>query len=297
MFLEAYANGGRWGYFWWPGVDARTRRLATAPDGLKDRIRFIAAHRELYEQATSMNDLAVLYLDGPITRRPETHQKYLALAQALAEAGHQFDVLYGGDGEFNPDELDLGGLRRYRAVLVPEARDLGVAPAGALERYARSGGDLLVFSASPLDPSLARHQDGQVLFDFWRHYREEDRERIVATVDGLTASRIRASHPAVGVLRYAVGDRQVLHLLNYGYVAEDDCVVPVRDLRVRVPWGAAGAASCTLVRLDGDRAVPSRIEGDELVVEVPELDLYAMLVLREVRDGGRRRRHLGGLLV
>ena len=23
MFLEAYANGGRWGYYWWPGVDAR----------------------------------------------------------------------------------------------------------------------------------------------------------------------------------------------------------------------------------------------------------------------------------
>jgi hypothetical protein len=283
MFLEAYANGGRWGYFWWPGVDAQTRRLATAPDALKDRIRFIAAHHELYEQATSMNDLAVLYLDGPITRRPETHQKYLALAQALAEAGHQFDVLYGGDGELNADELDLGALRRYRAILVPEARDLGVAPADALERYARSGGDLVVFSASPLDHALARHEDGQVLFDFWRHYRQEDHERIAATVDAVTSSRIRASHPAVGVLRYVLGDRQVLHLLNYQYVAEDDGVVPVRDLRVRVPWGAAGAASCTLIRLDGDRAVPSRIEGDELVLEVPDLDLYAMLVLREDR--------------
>ena len=41
MFLEAYANGGRWGYYWWPGVDDETRRAATAPDALKDRIRFI----------------------------------------------------------------------------------------------------------------------------------------------------------------------------------------------------------------------------------------------------------------
>ena len=26
MFLEAYAHGGRWGYYWWPGVDAEARR-------------------------------------------------------------------------------------------------------------------------------------------------------------------------------------------------------------------------------------------------------------------------------
>ncbi len=31
MFLEAYANGGRWGYYWWPGVDVATRLQATVP--------------------------------------------------------------------------------------------------------------------------------------------------------------------------------------------------------------------------------------------------------------------------
>jgi len=30
MFLESYANNGRWGYYWWPGVDKETRRAATA---------------------------------------------------------------------------------------------------------------------------------------------------------------------------------------------------------------------------------------------------------------------------
>lgn len=31
MFLEAYANGGRWAYNWWPGVDDESRYSATVP--------------------------------------------------------------------------------------------------------------------------------------------------------------------------------------------------------------------------------------------------------------------------
>ena len=96
MFLEAYANGGRWGYYWWPGVDVETRRAATAPDVLKDHIRFIGAHRDLYEGTSSMNDVAILYAEGPILRRTDGHLKYVALAQVFAESGVQFDVVYAG---------------------------------------------------------------------------------------------------------------------------------------------------------------------------------------------------------
>lgn len=282
MFWEAYANEGRWGYYWWPGVDVETRRQATAPDPLKDHIRFIAAHRDLYEQATSMNELAVLYLDGPIMRRPETHEKYLALAQALAESGYQYDVLFCGDGEFNPDDLDLAALQRYRATLVPEARDLGPAPTATLEAYARSGGELVVFSESPLDPVLVRQEDGEVLFDFWRDYRNEDRERIGTTVERFPASRIRSSDPSVNVLRYRVGERQVLHLLNYRYEAHTDRIEPAIDLQVRVPWSGNRTAGCALVGDDGEYPIASRVEGDELVLEIPELELYALIVV----DGG-----------
>ena len=278
MFLEAYANAGRWGYYWWPGVDPETRRKATAPEALKGHIRFIARHRELYEQPVSMNDLAVLYLDGPILRRPETHQKYLALAQALVETSYQFDVLYTGDGEFNPDQLDLDVLRRYRTVLVPEARDLGIGPARQLERYARSGGEVLVFSESPLDESLARREDGDVLSGFWRRYHDGDRDRIVSTVEHLRWSRIVVSDPSVNALRYRLDGRQVLHLLNYRYQADGDCIEPVHDLQVRVPW-AGGPASATLFRLDDERTVPCRVEGDDVVLDIGELDLYAVVVV------------------
>jgi len=281
MFLEAYANGGRWGYYWWPGVDPETRRRATAPDALKDHIGFIDAHRELYEEATPENDLAIVYLDGPIMRRPPTHMKYVALAQALAERGYQFDVLFVGDGEFNPDDLDPAALQRYRAVLVPEARDLGATPTAALEAYARGGGELVVFSETSIDPDLARREDESMLIDFWREYRDADRDRIAATVERFAGSRIESSDPTVNAVRYAWDDRQVLHLLDYGYESETDTIRAATDVRLSVPW-SGGAATCRLLALDGETELANHAEGDRLVIDVPRVDPYAVLVIGAV---------------
>jgi hypothetical protein len=259
-------------------VDVETRRRATAPDTLKTWIGFIEAHRELYEEATPMNDLAVLYADGPIMRRPETHFAFVALAQALGELGFQFDVRYVGDGAFNPDDLDAATLRGYGTVLVPEARDLGPAPTAALEAFARDGGDVIVFSESPLDPSLARHEDGDVLGRYWRAYRDEDRDRIAVALAGHDTSRIRTRPASVRAIRYGLGDRQVVHLLNYDYAAETDTVTTARDVEVRIPWGG-GVASCTEIRPEGTRQLASHVDGTDLVVEVPEIDLYALVVI------------------
>ncbi len=278
MFLEAYANGGRWGYYWWPGVDPETRRGATAPDVLKEHIGFIGAHRDLYGQATPMNDLAIVYLDGPIMHRPPMHTKYVALAQALAELGYQFDVIFVGDGEFNPDDLHAAALQRYRAVLVPEARDLGAAPAAALEAYARGGGELVLFSESPIEADLARHEDGEMLLDFWRGYRDADRDRIAAAMERFAASRVESSDPTVNAVRWAWGDRQIVHLLDYGYDPETDTIRPATDVRISVPW-SGGEATGRLLALGGEAELATRVEGDRLVVHVPRIDPYAVLVL------------------
>ncbi len=207
MFLEAYANGGRWGYYWWPGVDAATRLAATAPEALKIWIRFIDGNRDLYEGATTRNELAILYADGPILEHPEGHASYLALAQALAERSVQFDVLYGGDGRFNPDALDPDALARYRTILVPEARDLGRRPVAALESFARAGGNIVTFSESPIAQGLSTSADREVLTRFWREYLDADRERIVDAFAGMPAERIEVSDPSVRVTHTVAGRR------------------------------------------------------------------------------------------
>lgn len=279
MFLEAYANGGRWGYYWWPGVDPDTRRQATAPEALKNHIRFIQEHRELFESSTSMNELAVLYSEGSVLRRPQTHEKYLALAQAIAESGFQYDVLYAGDGAFNEDDLDPTTLKRYRAILVPDARELGVAPMASLEAYARDGGEVVMFSDSPIDAGLATSEDGQMLVDFWRGYGDAERRRIAATAQRFDSSRIESSDPAVNVIRWAWGDRQVFHLLDYAYDPITDAISPATDVRLTIPWEGHSAA-CRLLTLNGEQDLPSHVAEGHLLVEVPRIDPYAVLIVR-----------------
>ena len=278
MYLEAYAHGGRWGYYWWPGVDVETRMAATVPVELETYGRFIREHRDLYEDPTSANEIAILYADGPISARPSSHLRYLALAQALEERGYQFDVVYGGDGRFNADNLDPGELTRYRTIALPEARNLGAAQRAALEAFVRAGGELVAFSESPLDPALVRRAEGDTLDDYWRDHVAKDGDRIVTDVGPPSTSRVEGSERGVRVIRYAKGARQVFHLLNHRYEESTDTVEAIDDLRLRIPWRSADAR-CMMLVPGEERRLDTRIDDGYLTVDVPTLQAYALLVL------------------
>ncbi len=95
---------------------------------------------------------------------------------------------------------------------------------------------------------------------------------------GVPASaRIGCSESGVGVVRYASGDRQVFHLLDYRYDATTDAVTPIEDLHLRIPWQGVDAV-CTLHSLAGASELTTKVENDTLVVDVPTLDPYAVLV-------------------
>ncbi len=286
MFVEAYVNNGRWGYYWWPGVDVEARLEATAPEQLKDYTRLLAQHRTYFESMRTRNALAILYLNSSMRIRPEAHFKYVALAQALAEAGYQYDVLYGGDGTYSPDALDLEQLCRYEVVLLPEAGYVTPSQSGALAEYVSGrGGSLVQFVPNLAQPTLpvgAAYEEG-VLYRYWKEYRDEDRERIVAcvrpTADPADAP-IHTSHPLVNVTRYVRDSVTALHFINYDYDAESDQVTPVHDLVVRVPWEGTTPV-VRWITLDGERDCSSRLADGELTLEVPRLDLYGLAVLAE----------------
>ncbi len=105
VFLEAYADDGRWGYYMYPGVDEKTRLDATVPRLVNDYTRFIVDHREYYEECTTDNTIAILCADSAVLADSKGHQRYIALAQALAESGFQYDVLCAGDGNFIPGHI------------------------------------------------------------------------------------------------------------------------------------------------------------------------------------------------
>ena len=237
------------------------------------------AHRDLYEDELDERRRR------PLRRGPDpaTHgrpSEYVALAQVFAESGVQFDVVYAGDGRFNPEELDPGALERYRTILVPEARDLGAAPAAALTSFARAGGELVIFSEHSLDRTLGprsrRGHAARVLAGLpGRGSASDRRER--------RRPRVRADRmldPGVGVVRYASGDRQVFHLLDYRYDPRRTRWNP--SSRLRIPWQRADAV-CTLLS-PGDVELTTKVENGTLSVDVPTLDPYAVLVAGQSWD-------------
>jgi hypothetical protein len=141
---------------------------------------------------------------------------------------------------------------------------------------------VIAFSPSPLDDGNARQADETMLDAFWRDYRDEDREQIVALVPALPAARIEASAPGVGITRYSLGEQQVVHLLSYRYDQASDIIGPVADLRLRIPW-SRGNATCTLLAPGDERRVECHAAGSALEVTVPELDPYAVLVIEPAR--------------
>lgn len=282
MFLEAYANYGRWGYYWWPGVDVETRVKATAPEQIKDYTRLFKQHRQYFENLTTENSLAILYLNSSMRARPEAHFKYLALAQALSEAGYQFDVIYGGDGIYSTDALDLDLLSGYKAILLPEGDHMTVSQAEVLTRYARMHGRRLIqFAQHPARPPVHHGSvyEDEVLFNFWKQYREEDRQRIAACVRSPSISPIRISQPLVNVSRYRNGDDTILHFINFDYDPSSDTVAQVRDLKVQLPWNGKKEPRLRWIGLEGEQQLECQRMDGELFFTVPRLDLYGLAVV------------------
>lgn len=281
MFLESYANNGRWGYYWWPGVDEETRLAATVPEAVKDYTRFILDHRQYYEEFTAENALAIVYANSAVLRNGAGHFKYVALAQALGESGFQYDVLYGGDDVFTPAEIAPETLARYQAVLVPEAEHLTASQVAALRAYADHGGRVVAYSANQLGANgrITTLADDR-LMDFWLHYRPEDRDRIVEPIGDLQAARVLTSEPTVNVVRYRKGDEHICHVLNYDYREADDTIVPKSAVDVAMTWRGGKLPSVRWLTLEGEKRLLARLDGGRVSFTIPKLGPYGLAVIQ-----------------
>lgn len=280
MFLEAYVNGGRWGYFWWPGVDDETRLDATVPPETAAYTRFITENRRYFEGSVHGNSMAVLYLDSCVIDSPADHFDFIALAQALAEGGYQYDVVYSGDGNFASDALPADRLSQYAVVMAPHVAGATAQQLAALDAYSGLEGSQLVTFA----PALSHYRsegtlDRTLLSDFWLEYRDSDRDRILATVPALEGARIVSSLSTVRVVSRDSGDEVALHLLNYDYREDGDVITAASDFTVELDWGPSVAAA-TLRTLDKAIELRTRVSRGRLTITVDFLEVYALVVVR-----------------
>ena len=248
---------------------------------LKDYIRFVAANRQCYEGCTTANQLLVIYANSAVMANPEGHFKYLALAQALAEAGYQYDVIYSGDDIFTPSQLDPDLLNKYRAVLVAEAAGLTPDQREALSAYAQRGGRVIAYSPHQIGGgSGVTTLADDLLMDFWREYRDDLRAAVVAPLEEFEAARVGTSDPLVNVVRYRKGDEHICHLVNYDYRQADDTIAAKHNVEISLPWTGAGRpATVRWVSLQGEESLDCRVDGGRLRFTVPSVDPYGLAVI------------------
>ncbi|MDH2444096.1 hypothetical protein QDR37_09075 [Amnibacterium sp. CER49] len=280
MFLEAYVNGGRWGYFWWPGVDDETRLHTTVPPETAAYTRFITENRRYFEGTVRSNALAVLYLDSCVLDDPAVHFDFVALAQALAEGGYQFDVVYSGDGGLASDALPADRLDRYAVVMAPHTAAATSRQLAALDAYSgQEGHELVAFAPAASRAGSEGAMDRTLLSDFWLDYRVSDRDRILAAVPPLDGARIVSSLSTVRVVRRDSGREVALHLVNYDYREDDDSIAAARDFTIELDWEGASAAA-SLRTLDGAIEPRTAVSQGRLTISVDVLEAYALIVLR-----------------
>ncbi len=213
--------------------------------------------------------------------KPNGHFAYLALAQALAEAGYQYDVLYSGDDVFTRSKLDLATLNRYRAVLVAEAAYLTADQREALATYAERGGRVIAYSANQIGAGsgITTFSDDR-LMDFRREYREDQRAPVVAPLAEFEAARVRTSDPLVNVVRYRKGDEHICHILNYDYREADDTVAPKENVEVAMAWQDEAVPSIRWLTLEGEERLPAHLNDGRLAFTIPKLDPYGIAVIK-----------------
>jgi hypothetical protein len=117
---------------------------------------WLAKHETHFRNTRSIADLAVLYPQRTIAfyrsgrpsrtaERPDTSEYLQGLYFALLEGRFFFDFVH-------EDDLGVDTLRRYRALLVPNAAYLDEAPCRAIREYVAGGGSLLAtFETSRYD--------------------------------------------------------------------------------------------------------------------------------------------------
>ena len=194
MWLAQTTASGMVPWFHWLGgspEDTRWREVG------RSFFTWIAENEAHFRNRTSVADLAVLYPQRTVAfySRPESHRPryrggptdYLqGLYYALLEGRFVFDFIH----ESNLDETTL---KKYRALLIPNAAYLSDRNCEAIRNYVNGGGSLLgTFETSRYDEWGNLRPDFQLADTFGAHVAGE-----VIGPHGNSYARIEKPHPVV----------------------------------------------------------------------------------------------------
>jgi hypothetical protein len=227
----------------------------------------VESTRELIARADASDNLTN-------ARDESVRVPYRTATESLSTSSVPFDVVLFPDGVTAPDRVGAEALARYATVVLPDCFALTDRQVDAV-RAALDSGTLVVVTDRFGETQAVDVREGLLAHPGIRRAAADDIGALVPRGPQVEVSAALG----VNVARTAEGGAAV-HLVNYAYDAEQDCVRSHEDVTVsvRLPF-AVGAAT---YHVPGGGSVPVDLAGKEEVttVTLPQVGVYGVLELR-----------------
>ncbi len=304
LFAEAYATGARF-HVPYPSLDYY------APlDTCESSVSFIQANRGIYETAEPLAEVGVLFSyaseiwDAWVqadSAQPIHNRQYYGLAQALTDAGVQYQVLFAPDGNVIPDSLSLEDLLAFDTLIVPGAYSMNDQQLELLEDYAGAGGRLIVAGHVGTfdEEKVPRSEDvagrleslgATVLagLDFEAYLANPADERAAAIREwatGLFPGRmVTVSSDRVTALLSSSGNTLYCHLINKergttGFTPQTSICVQITLPAGFDPQGDQAVFLSPDLPEGTSVPLPMQVQDTRVQITIPELAVYGIVVI------------------
>jgi len=193
------------------------------------------------------------------------------IIKSLSDHQVQYDVRFIADGKLRADDLVLNDISSYDMVILPDCDVLTSNQIDVLKDYAAHKGKLLIFGKSPIkvDEAIYCSDDlnkADAISNFNKAFE--------SLYEGIW--QIKADNPSVGIQMHKINNGMALHILNYDYSKENDCVSDIKQLKLKIrPDKAQNIIAHTL----GKQAADYKIENEDgnLEITLYNLPLYTIL--------------------
>ena len=201
--------------------------------------------------------------------------------RAMSDRNAQYDTLMLPDGDFRPDDFTADRLTGYPLVIVPDAYVLTENQQNILLSYAKNGGKVLVAGRLAEGTNLRESllATGNAVYVPIEAADTSYMDAFLSAFEALYSPIAPAAcgDERVGLQRFDDENGIYVHILNYQYNAETDCIDPIPELAVRVK-DAAGKQLKVIV----PEGMPqpeydiSQDEGDAIIL-LKNAGLYTVL--------------------
>jgi len=227
---------------------------------------------------------------------PNLGEKSIAgIGKALSKTGHQYDVIFNGDGELMPETIAPGILSRYELIIIPEMISLTDNEKSSLLSYVNAGGKLLAYAnldgSFPLTPGEATYGSGKIYYEtnpLPRYYNGTASRTylntIEAQVDHYLSSKLVSGISQTSILaqvwKTSDPERVYLHLINHDF---DNTItnllitmeVPANFWPDKLYLASPDLAEQPLIYIKNTQTI---------TFTVPELDVWDLLILTSTQE-------------